>query len=596
MDLGSFFAELKRRNVYKVAIAYGVVAWLLIQVATQVFPFFEIPNWVVRLVVLVIIIGFPVALIIAWAFELTPEGLKRTETADAEHSAGRSLKRTWIYVVIIAGAISIGLFFLGRYTSSKQNAGTELPGKSIAVLPFDNLSRDPDNAYVADGIQDEILARLSKIADLKVISRTSTQKYKSAPDNLRDIAKQLGVANILEGSVQKTGDQVRVNVKLINALKDAHLWADIFDRKLTDIFAVESDIAKTIADTLQARLTGTEKEMIATKPTSDTAAHELYLKGRSLWRQRTGDNIPKAIAFYEQAVARDPNYALAYAGLAEAYVSLPFYTAVTPRDAYAAAKTEALKALQLNDKLAEAHTTLALLLCYTDFDMAGSVSEFQRAIALNPNDATTHQWFGEPTLTALGRFDEAIAEEKRAIELEPLSPNNNSDLGFILIMARRYDDAIAQLHKAVEIDPTFYFAHVVLGVALQAKGELADAIAEYMKAQQLGDDLESPPLLATAKAQSGDKSAAVQMLAELDELSHHRYVRAYYRALLCLSLGKRDEAIRWLEQSVTDAGPDNPYIRVHPFLDPLRGDPRFEALAEKIVPAAQFGDKAATKK
>ncbi len=464
---------------------------------------------------------------------------------------------------------------------------TAIPEKSIAVLPFENLSGDPNNAYFAEGMQDEILARLSKIADLKVISRTSTQKYKSAPDNLREIAKQLGVANILEGSVQKTGDQVRVNVQLINALKDAHLWADIFDRKLTDIFAVKSDIAKTIADTLQARLTGTEKEMIAAKPTSDTAAYELYLKGRSLWRQRTGDNIPKAIAFYEQAVARDPNYALAYAGLAEAYVIMPVYTAVRPRDAYAAAKTEVLKALQLNDKLAEAHTTLALLLCLNDFDMAGSVSEFQRAIALNPNDATAHQWFGEPTLTALGRFDDAIAEEKRAIELEPLSPNNNTDLGWILIMARRYDDAIAQLHKAVEIDPTFYYAHVILGVALQAKGELAEAMAEYMKAQQLGD-LESRPLLALAKAQAGDKSAAVQMLAELDELSHHRYARAYFRALLCLNLGKRDEAIRWLEQSVTDAGPDNPYLRVHPFLDPLRGDPRFEALAEKIVPAREF--------
>src|SRR5256886_1463816 len=201
--------------------------------------------------------------------------------------------------------------------SRKKNAavqpapnGSAIPEKSIAVLPFGNLSRDPDNAYFVEGIQDEILTRLSKIADLKVISRTSTQKHKSAPDNLRDVARQLGVANILEGSVQKAADQVRVNVQLINALNDAHLWSDIYDRKLTDIFAVESDIAKTIADTLQARLTGTEKEMIAAKPTSDTTAYELYLKGRSLWRQRTGDNIPKAIAFYEQAVARDPNYAL----------------------------------------------------------------------------------------------------------------------------------------------------------------------------------------------------------------------------------------------------------------------------------------------
>src|SRR5216110_764017 len=271
MNPTKFFAEVKRRNVYKVAIAYGAVAWLLTEIATQVFPFFEIPNWVIRLVVLVIIIGFPVALIIAWAFELTPEGLKRTETADVEHSAGRSRKRTWVYVVIIAGAISIGLFFLGRYTNSKQNAGAGLPGKSIAVLPFDNLSRDPDNAYFAEGVQDEILTRLAKVADLKVISRTSTQHFKSTPENLPDIAKQLGALNILEGSVQKANDQVRVNVHLINAMTNAHLWAEIYDRKLTDIFAVESDIAKAIADQLQAKLSGSEKKMMTAQPTTDTA-------------------------------------------------------------------------------------------------------------------------------------------------------------------------------------------------------------------------------------------------------------------------------------------------------------------------------------
>jgi TolB-like protein len=241
MNPKKFFGELKRRNVYKVAIAYGVVAWLLMQVASQIFPFFEIPNWAVRLVVLLLVIGFPVAMILAWAFELTPEGLKRTEFAD-ELPRKSARSRAWIYVVIIAAVLSVSLFFLGRYTSSKQSA--ELPAKSIALLPFDNLSRDPDNACFTEGIQDEILTRLAKIADLKVISRASTQRFKSAPDNLPVIAKQLGVTNILEGSVQKSADQVRVNVQLINALTDAHLWADIYDRKLTDIFAVESEIAK----------------------------------------------------------------------------------------------------------------------------------------------------------------------------------------------------------------------------------------------------------------------------------------------------------------------------------------------------------------
>src|SRR6266699_3169660 len=258
MNLRKFLTELKRRNVYKVAIAYGVVAWLLMQVASQIFPFFEIPNWAVRLVVLLLIIGFPVALILAWAFELTPEGLKRTAVADAT-PAPRSRSRAWIYVVLIAGALSAGLFFLGRFTvSTKQSVSAEVSSKSIAVLPFDNLSSDKENAYFASGIQDEIITRLAKIADLKVISRTSTQQYQIKPGNLSEIAKQLGVAHIVEGSVQKSAESVRANVQLIKAANDSHLWADTFDRKLTDIFSVESEVAKAIAEQLRAKLTGRE--------------------------------------------------------------------------------------------------------------------------------------------------------------------------------------------------------------------------------------------------------------------------------------------------------------------------------------------------
>ena len=471
-----------------------------------------------------------------------------------------------------------------RNVAPSASALTPLPEKSIAVLPLENLSHDPDNAYFAEGMQDEILARLSKIADLKVISRTSTQKYKSAPDNLREIAKQLGVGNVLEGSVQKSGDAVRVNVQLINALNDAHLWGDVYERKLTDIFAVESDIAKTIADTLQAKLTGAEKQLIAAQPTTDLTAYELYLKGRSLWSKRGGENLRQAIGFYEQAIARDPKYALAYSGLAEAYVLLPAYTATAPQDAYPTAKAAALKALQLDEKLAEAHTALGLLLCNGDLDMAGSISEFQRAIALNPNYATAHHWYGNGPLLALGRFEEAIAEGKRAIELDPLSPIINADLGQNLYVARRYDEAIAQLRKTLEIDPTFYYAHYNLGMALQRKGDVPAAIAEYTKAQQLSDDLFVQVLLAAAKAQSGDKDAAIQMLAELEELSQHRYVTSYWRTLLYLSLGNRDEAIRRLEQAIADhESLTITMIKADPKLDPLRGDPRFEALVQKVV-------------
>src|SRR5205085_5810337 len=256
-----FFAELKRRNVYKVAIAYIVAGWALSQGIAQVFPVFDVPNWTIRLIVVLIIIGLPVALVLAWAFEITPEGIKRTEMADRMPASAQRKKHTWIYIVVVGAIVSITLFLLGRYSAiggapRHSEAAIGIPQKSIAVLPFDNLSRDPDNAYFAEGVQDEILTRLAKVADLKVISRTSTQRFKSAPSDLREIAKQLGVMHIVEGSVQKANDQVRVNVQLINALTDAHLWADTYDRKLNDIFAVESEIAKTIADTLQVKLTG----------------------------------------------------------------------------------------------------------------------------------------------------------------------------------------------------------------------------------------------------------------------------------------------------------------------------------------------------
>src|SRR5438132_2576362 len=281
--MSNFFSELKRRNVYKVAVAYAVAGWALSQGIAQVFPVFDVPNWVIRSIVVLIIIGLPIALVLAWMFEITPQGIKRTETADAMPGTARQKKHTWIYVVVIGGLVSIGLFFLGRFSAGSRAVSTgSISNKSIAVLPFDNLSRDPDNAYFAEGVQDEILTRLAKVADLKVISRTSTQHFKSAPANLPEIAKQLGVTNILEGSVQKAADQVRVNVQLINAITDAHVWADTYDRKLTDIFAVESEIAKNIAETLQARLSGSEKTSIAKTPTVNPAAYEPSLNGRFL--------------------------------------------------------------------------------------------------------------------------------------------------------------------------------------------------------------------------------------------------------------------------------------------------------------------------
>src|ERR1017187_5099740 len=348
MNLSNFFQELKRRNVYKVAVAYIVAGWALAQGIAQVFPVFDIPNWVVRLIVLLIIIGLPIALSLAWAFELTPQGIKRTETADSMPGAARQKKHAWIFVVVIGGVLSLGLFFLGRYTARNKTASPEdASNKSIAVLPFDNLSRDPDNAYFAEGIQDEILTRLSKIAALKVISRSSTQKYKSSPDNLRDVGAQLGVANLLEGSVQKIANAVHVNVQLIRAATDEHLWAESYNRKLDDIFGVEGEVAGAIADQLNAKLSGSEKQELAVRPTKNPDAYDAYLRGLA-FQGGVDDfraSVLKSIEAFEDAVRLDPEFALAWAHLCrqDGLVILNFDQSSQRRDAARQALDMAMK-------------------------------------------------------------------------------------------------------------------------------------------------------------------------------------------------------------------------------------------------------------
>jgi TolB-like protein/Tfp pilus assembly protein PilF len=590
----NLLTELKRRNVYKVAVAYAVVAWLLIQAASIILPTFEAPGWTMKVLIAALAIGFPIAVVLAWAFEITPEGIKRAEDVGPNNSITPRTGRKIVAVTIALAALAAGMlaFQLLRSKSTSSavvslvtvaNVAAEISNKSIAVLPFENLSSDKENAYFAEGIQDEILTRLSKIADLKVISRTSTQHYKSAPENLPEIAKQLGVAHILEGSVQKSGDAVRVNVQLINALNDAHLWADIYDRKLTDIFAVESDIAKTIADTLQAKLTGSEKTAIAKRPTVNSEAYELYLKGRYFWNKRTGPDLRKAIDYFNQAIEKDPKYALAYAGLADSYQLLSTYGAGTPQESFPPAKAAAQKALEIDNTLAEAHTSLGGILCSYDFDVASSTKEFERAIALNPNYAAAHHWFSVGPLLIVGQFDRAIAEGKRAVQLDPLSMSINADLGGTFTVARHYDEATAQLRKTLEIDSRFYAAHYDLGEALQLKGQLREALAEYKKAAELDDDPFVLGLLGHAYASSGNKAEALKILDQLKELSKQRYVTAYAFAIVYLGLGDKEEALRWLQKSYQDRADDITIIKVDPFLDPLRGDPRFENLVTKVL-------------
>src|SRR5438552_12680829 len=399
--------------------------------------------------------------------------------------------------------------------------------RSIAVLPFLNLSDDKANAYFADGIQDEILSRPSKIAELKVISRTSTEKYKSSLLNLREIGQQLRVANILEGQIQKAGDEVRITVQLINASTDSHLWSETYDRKMTEMFGVESEVAQRIASSLQARLTGSERRAIAARPTENTQAHQLYLKGRFFWNKRTGADLQTAADYFQQAISADPSYSNAYAGLAQATLLMPFYDAGASQDMFPKAKAAATRAIELDASSSEGHAALAMLLCY-DFKLRESEAEFTRAIEPDPNYATAHHWYGNTLLTTLGRFDEAIKEGKRAIELDPFSLIINADLGTTLMEARRYNDALAQLRATLALDGNFVYAHDILGSVLLLKGDVNAAIAESEKVRTLADDdCNVLALLGLAYAKTGRKTEAMQLLEELNECGHKHNVRNY---------------------------------------------------------------------
>jgi TolB-like protein len=598
MKIDNFFAELKRRNVYKIAVAYAVVSWLLIQAASILLPTFEAPAWVMKVLVLVIIFGFPVALIVSWAFEITPEGIKLESEIEPSQSVTRRTGRKIVAVTIALAVVAAGLlvYQLVRSKSTVTPRPSEaatvpvgvsspIPEKSIAVLPFENLSSDKDNAYFADGIQDEILTRLAKIGDLKVISRTSTEKYKSAPNNLREIAQQLGVANILEGSVQKAHDQVRITVQLINALNDSHLWADTYDRNLLDTFAVESDVAQKIATSLEAKLTGSEKRAIAARPTENSEAYQLFLKGRFFWNKRTGADLHTAANYFEQAVAADANFSGAYAGLADADLLIPVFGAGAPREFFPKAMTAARRAIELDDASAEGHTALAQLVLF-DFKFVESEHEFRRAIELNPNYATAHHWLGNSLLVSLGRFDEAVKEGQRAVELDPLSLIINADLGSTLLIARRYDEAIAQLQRTLKLDGNFAYAHWNLGEALYLKGDVRNAIAEYERADALDDDPEITALSGAAYAKAGQREKALACLEKLKQIQNQRFVRNYLFAFLYAALGDNASGLNYLEKADNDGEtPDTTWMKVDPLFDPLRGEPRFQKLVAKLFPS-----------
>jgi serine/threonine-protein kinase len=573
----SFFTELKRRNVYKVAAAYAVVAWLLMQVASQIFPFFEIPNWVVRLVVLLLLIGFPIALIIAWAFEVTPEGIKRTEVANA--AGQRSRGGAWIYIVLIGVALSGGLFFVGRYTaghgvSQVREVATAGAEKSIAVLPLLNESGDPKDEYFSDGLSEELIAALAQISGLKVIGRSSSFRFKDRKEEPKTIGEKLGVSTLLEGTVRKQGDRVRIVAELVNAADGIELWTRTFDRELKDIFTVQEEIAKAVADSLKVALLGSQ-EKSAQMATNSVEAHNAYLQGHFHFQRRNLEDYRKAVSYFDQAIQLDPNYALAYAERAEASTLIGDLSGQAKTE-WPRARTDAEKAVAIAPALAEAHAALGWVRFFVEWKFDEGLRELRRAKELSPANPTANDLLAR-VIVYLGRVDEAERQARQAVELDPLSFPAQNNLARVLFFAGKLDEADAAGRKSAELQPTAATSHRwQVSVAVQ-RGDGETALRE---AQLEPDEGYRRFEIALAQQVRGDRQAADAAVADL--IAYGRDQLAYQIAEVYAVRGEIDKAFEWLQISFDSHDTGTLVLLVDPLLRGLRDDPRYKNLLVKL--------------
>ena len=578
-----FFGELKRRNVYKVAVAYGVVAWLLMQIASQIFPFFEIPNSVVRLVVLLLIIGFPVALLIAWAFEVTPEGIKRTEAADAARQRSRGV--AWIYIVLIGVALSVGLFFVGRYTAGHattrhSEVATAGPDKSIAVLPLINESGDPKDEYFSDGLSEELIAALAQISGLKVIGRSSSFRFKDRKEAPKTIGEKLGVSTLLDGTVRKQGDRVRIVAALVNATDGIQLWTQTFDRELKDIFAVQEEIARAVAQSLKVTLLGSQDRPAQRGAPSNVEAHNAYLQGHFHFQRRNLEDYRKAVGYFDQAIRLDPDYALAYTERSEAWSFIGDLTG-QHEPAWSNARSDAEKAVAIAPNLAEARAALGWVRFFIDWKVAEGITALKRAKELSPANPTANDLLARAILY-LGRLDEAERQARQAVELDPLSVPAQGTLARVLYYAGKLDEADAVARKAAELQPASASSHrwQVL-VAL----ERGDGEAALREAQLEPDEGYRRFELAVAQYVVGDRQAADAALADL--IANGRDNLAYQIAEVYAVRGEKDKAFEWLQISFDNHDTGTLTLLVDPLLRGLRDDPRYKTFLAKLgLPAA----------
>jgi adenylate cyclase len=588
--VSGFFAELKRRNVIRLAGLYLVGAWLIVQVAGTVLPSFDVPSWVLRTLIILLALGFVPALVLSWVFELTPEGLKRDEDVAPEQSIAPQTARRMDRTIMAVLALALAYFGFDKFVLAPRREaardglpaesmgrqaslppGPAIDSKSIAVLAFANLSDDKSNEYFTDGVSEELLNVLSKIPGLKVSARTSAFHFKGKDTPIPEIAKELGVAYVVEGSVRKAGDRVRITAQLIKAAGGFHVWSDNFDRELKDIFVVQDEIAGLIAKNLSLKLAAASPSVAAEV---NPEAYQLYLEGRQQWSMRTDEAMKRAEKLFRQALELEPNFARAYVGLAD---TVAVTGALKEEDADNNVRLETLKlvdrALQIDPNLAEAHASRGNIL-----ERFGRKDEsraaFERSLALNPNYATAHQWYGR-LLWSRGDLDRADAELRRAEELDPIAPIMPGNYGMLLNTMRRYREALAAGDRAVAIQPEFPQGKLVRANALLGLGRKEEAAAiyrEFISNPEVGGILRRPWFLAGQLALAGDPSAAQAKLAQLPS---EPKIEPFQLAYLLMALGRPEEALAELAKPREKAR--DPFYFLQPNWDSVRDDPRFLA-------------------
>jgi serine/threonine-protein kinase len=498
------------------------------------------------------------------------------ETASAPLAARKPFQRGWIIglgAAVVLAAVPVAYF-----------AARHKPIDSLAVMPFVNVGADPNTEYLSDGISENLINSLSQLPKLRVVPRGRVFRYKGSETDTEKIGRELNVRAVLTGRVVQRGDSLNVQTELVDVATDSQLWGQQYNRKFSEIIPVQEEIAKEVSERLRLRPTGEEQKRLTKRYPESPEAHQLYLKGRYLWNRRTGETLQRAAEYFQQAIDKDPGYALAWAGLADCYAVYGFYCVLSPREAAPKAMEAASRALTLDETLCEPHAAIGYVKDRYDWDWPGAEREFKRAIELNPNYATAHYWYAN-VLDAQGRFDEAIREAKRAQEADPLSLVASAVAGQTFYFARRNDQAIEELRKALELDPNFPLAHWWLGMFYEQAGRYVEAIAEGQKALSLSRG--EPGVLGTlghAYAASGKRAESQRVLAELRDLSKRRYVAPLNVALVYAGLGDKVQALEWLERAYEDHSDRLAWIKFWPLFDSLRAEPRFEDLLRRMPP------------